>query len=406
MALNTTTTTCCKRRRNETEEHILPTAEAYNKFYVLQSQVSDKPLSKLSPFIIEKCIQANLGTVDKVSKMQSGCLLIELNRPSQVKSIEALKNFFNIPILVSVHRSLNTCRGVVFSRELAALEDSEITDELKNQNVVSSYTMKKQGSKLNTIILTFKGKNIPTHIKAGYMRIAVKPYIPSPRRCFKCQKLGHLQSHCRSIPRCATCGQAAHQENSRACTETPKCVNCNENHPSFSKLCPKFIQEKNILKMSVENNLTYREAKKLTMEENTNLPVSYAKKASNHKDQAVQTEIPDCTCGALMPLQKLTSGKTTGTQTDMPYESQTCTAIASSQATLKMAHSPIRSPQHPRRKLSLGESETFHIQRGRSRDKNAPPIRDYSRQRNGCNSKSKLDKQSDGGKGPPMQLSQ
>ena len=49
--------------------------------YIVLSPLDDKePLTKLSPFAVEKGIQGKFGTVHKVTKMRSGSLLIEATR--------------------------------------------------------------------------------------------------------------------------------------------------------------------------------------------------------------------------------------------------------------------------------------------------------------------------------------
>ena len=50
--------------------------------YIVLSPVNEaEPLTKLSPFAVEKHIYGKFGTVHKVTKMRSGSLLIEATRP-------------------------------------------------------------------------------------------------------------------------------------------------------------------------------------------------------------------------------------------------------------------------------------------------------------------------------------
>ncbi len=60
------------------------------------------------------------------------------------------------------------------------------------------------------------------------------------RQCFKCQKYGHIGTHCKAKE---TCGYCAEAHSTKECIEreragsNPKCPNCLKNHPSWSYQC-------------------------------------------------------------------------------------------------------------------------------------------------------------------------
>ena len=58
----------------------------FQKFIVLCG-TDDKPISKISPFAIEKSIQSVAGTVANVTKMRSGNLLIETRTEQQSQNL-------------------------------------------------------------------------------------------------------------------------------------------------------------------------------------------------------------------------------------------------------------------------------------------------------------------------------
>ena len=119
-------------------------------------------------------------------------------------------------------------------------------------------------SKTNSIILTFGVQTLPDFIRVCYQKIKVRPYIPNPLRCFKCQKFGHHQSMCRVDPICAKCSLPSHGES--PCTGAVKCSNCLGDHPSYSPVCPKWREEKEVCRIKVTNNVTYPEARKLLIQ--------------------------------------------------------------------------------------------------------------------------------------------
>ena len=59
-------------------------------------------------------------------------------------------------------------------------------------------------------------------------------------RCFKCQALGHVSSHCKNIGRCQLC--AGTHESEVQCTGPVLCANCGGGHPAHSSRCPVYIQ--------------------------------------------------------------------------------------------------------------------------------------------------------------------
>jgi len=59
-------------------------------------------------------------------------------------------------------------------------------------------------------------------------------------RCFKCQALGRVSSHCKNIGRCQLC--AGTHESEVQCTGPVLCANCGGGHPAHSSRCPVYIQ--------------------------------------------------------------------------------------------------------------------------------------------------------------------
>lgn len=110
------------------------------------------------------------------------------------------------------------------------------------------------------VILTFQKTVLPESVKAGYLYCRVRPYIPNPRRCFRCQRFGHSSHSCRSKPSCAKCASVEHD--SERCVNDLRCVNCNGPHASYSRSCPRWQEEKDIMTLKVTENLTYIQAKK------------------------------------------------------------------------------------------------------------------------------------------------
>mgnify|MGYP003417406480 FL=1 len=89
----------------------------YRHFLVMEPADPEKPLTALSPFLINKFFKSAVGSV-KVTPMRSGSLLIESDRTVYSVLLLAIKEIAGIPVNVSSHKSLNSSRGVVRCREL------------------------------------------------------------------------------------------------------------------------------------------------------------------------------------------------------------------------------------------------------------------------------------------------
>ncbi|GBN70852.1 hypothetical protein AVEN_259022-1 [Araneus ventricosus] len=158
-----------------------------------------------------------------------------MESPKQAKEISKLKSLSTIPVTVKPHPTLNSSKGVISCGELLNESEEKITEELKSQGVihVRRITIRRDAQLLNTkhLILTFDSNKLPENIKAGYMRLSFRTYLPNPLRCFKCQRFGYPKTSCRRTFNCARCAEVGHE--STDCTRTEKCVNCKGEHTSF-----------------------------------------------------------------------------------------------------------------------------------------------------------------------------
>ncbi|GFS65278.1 putative RNA-directed DNA polymerase from transposon X-element [Trichonephila clavipes] len=174
--------------------------------------------------------------------------------------------------------------------DLLSSSEAEILEGLSDQGVtqVKRISVKKDSSLFPTknLILTFNSPKLPSNIKAGYLNCKVRPYIPNPLRCFKCQRFGHSQTSCRGQLTCSRCASVGHA--STDCSLEPKCINCLQPHPSDSKLCPKWKIEKQIQEIKTTQNISYPEARKLIVPQ---LPQTYAQATkSSTLNNSTQTD--------------------------------------------------------------------------------------------------------------------
>ncbi|GBN45477.1 hypothetical protein AVEN_100347-1 [Araneus ventricosus] len=237
-----------------------------------------KTFETVSPFLVQRAIVSTIGEVNFVRKLRSGDLLVEVNSLKQAQQILKLKSFETIQINVTTHRTLNSCEGVITCGELFNDTMEQITQELKSEGVihVRRINIRRDGKLVPTkhLILTFNSPKLPESIRAGYIKLPVKPFIPNPLRCFKCQRFGHSQSTCRGTLTCARCAVAGHE--STGCTSDEKCANCKGGHTSFSRSCPKWKLEKEIVTTKVKKGISFPEARRLVQAQTPTEGKSYA----------------------------------------------------------------------------------------------------------------------------------
>ena len=131
--------------------------------------------------------------------MPGGEILVETESRIHADKLQQLTELGTVPVKVTPHRTLNTYKGVIRSRDMAACSVEEIVTELGPQEVTDALVISvKDGNakrRTNTIILTFALPRPPKHIKAGYIRIHVELYVPNPLRCYNVKSTGTAVKH-------------------------------------------------------------------------------------------------------------------------------------------------------------------------------------------------------------------
>ena len=333
-----------KRQRHDSDDEIntatfFKPQENFPKFLIIKSENQEKPITTLSPFVIEKQIEAAIGTPKTVKKLKNGTLLVETTRKIQTENLLKMKTFFNLPVTVSEHKTLNTSKGIIRDRTLKGESEENIAEYLKNQGVIAvkRFTIKKGHSYIetNTLLLTFNMITVPKNLRIFYRFVPVDVYIPNPLRCFNCQRFGHHELNCPedigSV--CENCGMGNHDHLTSRCKNPPQCVNCGQNHVSKSNECVIWKKEKEIMKIKVTKNLTYLEARSLY---ETQPEVTYSKIIQSAqitkpetKDKGSQTDEKDT---LITPSSKIITPrkqKTTSTSTQPKATSSNAKPISS-----------------------------------------------------------------------------
>ena len=172
------TTKRSKADESESEESSsAPELQNFPKFIII-IPTGSKTISDLSPFWIQKALQASIGTLTSVRKTQAGHLLIQTANAHYSRRLLALTDLAGVPVRAEPHRTLNSCKGVIRCSDLKSLTKDEIVDGLRSQGVTDCFhiTVKSDNNntdrrKTNTFILTFNTDTAPIHLNGPYMHL-------------------------------------------------------------------------------------------------------------------------------------------------------------------------------------------------------------------------------------------
>ena len=78
-----------------------------------------------------------------------------------------------------------------------------------------------------------------------------------------------FKTSCSRPATCEKCGEEGHSGDT--CEGSPRCVNCQGCHPSNSKTCPKWAQEKQIQQIKASSNISYKEARETFLSQESQL---------------------------------------------------------------------------------------------------------------------------------------
>ena len=73
-----------------------------------------------------------------IKQLQRGDILVETEKQSYSTMLLGLTQLAGVPVRLSPHRSLNTSRGMIRSRDIADCNVAEIVEELQPQGVTAA----------------------------------------------------------------------------------------------------------------------------------------------------------------------------------------------------------------------------------------------------------------------------
>jgi hypothetical protein len=204
---------------------------------------------------------------------------------------------------------------------------------------------------LRIFFFIFEVLSLPAPIYVWYERESIRPYIPNPMRCYRCQKFGHTQQRCASNLVCGHCGENGHSED--PCPNPPHCENCSGAHASADRRCPAFLDERAIQELRAKGGLSFLDARKKFLENKPKTGTqSYesALRRPQGTDAATQTTaLPSRGSTSLLPPTIISTQSEVSTETeDLPTPTVPAVKIRACQPSAQERRQPrifVRSPR-------------------------------------------------------------
>lgn len=265
--------------------------------YLLLQGVNNTPLPR-KPLIIETSIElAAGGAIDNaISESRGGRYTLQVRNRAQAEKLLTLTNLTDgTPVEIIYHPTRNKCRCVVTCWDMVDTDLEDIQKYLEKQNVtdirrITRSTPDKKVVNTGTMILTCKGTVPPQYIKFGLLRIPTRPFYPSPLLCYRCFSYGHAKAKCNNGIVCRNCSDlhelvGTDGDTQVTCDKPAYCKNCKQNHSPSDRSCPIYKTEVEIIRIKIDEGLTYSDAREAYQNRVTTSKGTYA--------QAVQQRLAD-----------------------------------------------------------------------------------------------------------------
>ena len=294
-----------------------PRSESWTRFHVLQIN-EDKENDGTDNVGVWSELQNLLDPGFTCIRRRDGSILIDVKTEKNSQKIAKLQQICNTNVSTSRDAETNSSTGTVLVPRSEFRNPEGLADRILNQARLQDlpasnaeyYTMKSSRSKkdLHFVKLTFETRTLPTYMYVGFERVKVKEVLPKPRQCQICWKFGHPSKYCHSNPCCPICGENNHNFDSCHYKGNKSyhghCPNCNEDgHTAFSKKCPLYIREKEVLMIMKRRGISKRGALQILTESGLFKDISYAKRVKELPSLQQQSSISQ-QCQSLPQVQQ------------------------------------------------------------------------------------------------------
>ncbi|XP_037514780.1 uncharacterized protein LOC119391178 [Rhipicephalus sanguineus] len=247
MASPSSSKTTTKTREPPVHTILFMPVAAADSLNRLNRQATSRSLEAIAPGQI----------VDVRINSRKNVLAIDVTQRNTLDVLSNVKVLEDINVRSYIPDGRDSTAGVIYDVDISISEsDFPVLIKPVTEGLIILQARRLGNSRC--VKLVFKGDSLPSHVKVGHFRHAVRPFVPRPLQCRNCLKMGHVSAVCTNPAVCSRCSES---HSTDAChAEHRKCGNCHGPHDASSKDCPNMKKEMQVLRQMVRDGSTRREA--------------------------------------------------------------------------------------------------------------------------------------------------
>lgn len=250
---------------SKTNDSTIEEIEEEREFKVIVKLIKEgESFGKWNPVKLTKAINTLVGNVKCAKTLRDGSLLVLCKNIEQKNKALKLSKIEGEAVQGKVMENKTFVRGVITGIHTDVSID-EIKDNIEGGKVVDAKRLKitRNGERCDSfsVMLKFEEQILPKKVYIGFMSYDVRPYIPPPLRCFKCQRYGHVAAICKGKQKCGRCA-GDHEYGKCEVGAKLKCCNCGGEHSSAYRGCEASKRAVEVNKVKQFQGITYADAAK------------------------------------------------------------------------------------------------------------------------------------------------
>ena len=242
----------------------------------------DEPKKRqLSPWIIEKCITAQIGNKPKsVRSKNATTLTVEVFSENQAVKLMEMTSLAGISIVVAAGSNRRLKKGLtyIYNYDLSDFNryKAGLISDLGVADVEEARWIKPRNSLANPILLSFYGE-VPNYISipGELAKNRVYPHVNRPQICKKCQMFFHGEKYCARDVRCGACSEIGHRKDT--CSATLKCPHCSGDHEAGDRSCPEYRFQQEVLAVQANEGVSRQQAIFMIRKNNPSTSMNFSK---------------------------------------------------------------------------------------------------------------------------------
>lgn len=244
-------------RANSDLNNLTNCSTGENRIVIIQPEVNLRNMMS-SPGKFSKAFEKSDFGKAKIKDIRTnfkrGLVIVELEAASNVQDFKLLdiKEIGEWTVRCYVPRSDKFTVGIISGIDVhETIEINDFRADSSDLKIIKIDRLSRtsptgEKSPSPTLKITFESGTLPEYVKFHHFRYKVRPYIPNPTQCYRCQRLGHVALGCKAPdPRCLFCA-GKHDKDKCGDKTKLKCANCNLAHRANSRDC-KYLQQGHLL---------------------------------------------------------------------------------------------------------------------------------------------------------------